>query len=70
MVTDAFSANVHGIAIDPSGAAIAVGWDSALGSRRVSALGLVVRGGHVQSVHEFGPTEVQQRAVCLLRARA
>ncbi len=33
VVTDAFSANVHGIAIDPSGAAIAVGWDSALGTR-------------------------------------
>lgn len=33
IVTDAFSANLHGIALDPSGAAVAVGWDSANGSR-------------------------------------
>lgn len=33
IVTDAFSANLHGVAVDPSGAAIAVGWDSAAGTR-------------------------------------
>lgn len=33
IVTETFPANLHGIAVDPSGAAIAVGWDSTGGTR-------------------------------------
>jgi hypothetical protein len=33
IVTETFSANLHGIAVDPSGAAVAVGWDSTGGTR-------------------------------------
>ena len=52
VVTDEFSANLHGIAIDPSGAAIAVGWDSALGTRDAFVVKVAPDGARIWS-HSF-----------------
>jgi len=47
IVTETFSANLHGIAVDPSGAAIAVGWDSTGGTRDAYAVKVAPDGAKI-----------------------
>jgi len=47
IVTETFHANLHGIAVDPTGAAIAVGWDSSLGTRDPYIVKVAVDGAKI-----------------------
>ncbi len=51
IVTDVFSANLHGVAVDPSGNAIAVGWDSAAGTRDSFVVKVSPQGERIWSTH-------------------
>jgi hypothetical protein len=51
IVTDVFPANLHGVAVDPSGNAIAVGWDSAEGTRDAFVVKVSPQGERIWSTH-------------------